>query len=113
MRLSKILAAFQEQSGNAIVDYRRQFGQPVSDPKLTIALDKTPFWPALDGLLDQAGLTLYSYGRPHALSVVAASGERAVARLGRASYSGPFRFEPVSIAARRDLREAEGDRSCW
>ncbi len=64
MPLGKILAAFAEQSGNAIVDYRRQFGQPATDPKLTIRFDKTPFWPALDRLLDEAQLTLYPYAQP-------------------------------------------------
>ena len=41
-----------------------------------------------------------------AIGVVAASGEKKPARAGRASYSGPFRFEPVSVVARRDLRQA-------
>jgi hypothetical protein len=106
--LSKILATFQEQSGNTIVDYRRQFGQPAPDPKLTIKFGKTPFWPALDRLLDRAGLTIYAYGQPHAISVVAASSERRKLPAGRIGYSGPFRFEPTSIVARRDLREAAG-----
>ncbi len=106
--LSQILAAFQEQSGNAIVDYRRQFGQPATDPTLTIRFDKTPFWPAMDRLLDEARLTLYPYAQPGAIGVVAAAGATRVARLGHASYRGPFRFEAVRIVARRDLREADG-----
>ena len=106
--LSKILAAFQEQSGNAIVDYRRQFGQPATDPTLTIRFDKTPFWPAMDRLLDEARLTLYPYAQPGAIGVVAAAGATRVARLGHASYRGPFRFEAVRIVARRDPREADG-----
>ena len=106
--LGKILAAFAEQSGNAIVDYRRQFGQPATDPKLTIRFDKTPFWPALDRLLDEARLTLYPYAQPGAIGIVAAVGPQRIARVGRASYSGPFRFEAVRIVARRDLREADG-----
>lgn len=106
--LSKILAAFEQQSGNTIVDYRRQFGQPATDPKLTVRFDRTPFWPALDRLLDQAGLTVYLYAQPRALGVVAVSGEKKMDRAGRASYCGPFRIEPVSVVARRDLREADG-----
>ena len=106
--LSQILIAFQRQSGNAIVDYRRQFGQPVTDPKLTVHFDKTPFWPALDQLLDQAGLTLYLYAQPRTIGVVAAWGQKRGERVGHASYSGPFRFEPVSLVARRDLRVADG-----
>jgi hypothetical protein len=105
--LSQILAAFQEQSGNVIVDYRRQFGQPVIDSPLTLRFDKTPFWPALDRLLDEARLALYPYAQQGAIGVVAADAKR-VARVGRASYSGPFRFEAVRVVARRDLRSAEG-----
>ena len=105
--LSQILAAFQEQSGNAIVDYRRQFGQPVTDSPLTLRFDKTPFWPALDRLLDEARLALYPYAQQGAIGIVAADAKR-VARVGRASYSGPFRFEAVRVVARRDLRSAEG-----
>ena len=46
MRLSKILAEFQRQSGNAIVDAREKFGQAVTDPALKVNFDKTPFWQA-------------------------------------------------------------------
>jgi hypothetical protein len=105
--LSEILRAFQQQSGNTILDYRRQFGQPTTDPKLSVRFGKKPFWPALDRLLDQAGLTVYPYGQQRAISVVAALGDKRIARSGRASYSGPLRFEPISIVARRDLRQAD------
>ena len=56
MRLSKILAEMQKQSGNPIIDARRQLGQPADDPELKVDFDKTPFWRALDEVLDQAGL---------------------------------------------------------
>ena len=105
--LSQILAAFQQQSGNSITDYRRQFSQPATDPKLTIQFDKTPFWPALDKMLDQAGMTLYPYGKPHTLSVVTALGNKEFPRFGRASYSGPFRFEAVWVRAHRNLAKAD------
>jgi hypothetical protein len=105
MSLADILQAFQKQSGNTIVDYRRQFSQPATDPKLSVDFHKTPFWPALDQLLDQAGLTLYPYGQPGSLSIVAAVDEKGTARFGHANYSGPFRFEPISVVARRNVRE--------
>jgi len=107
MPLSQILAAFQAQSGNAITDYRRQFSQPVTDPKLSIEFDKMPFWPALDKLLDRTGMTVYPYGKPQTLSVVAALGNKELPRFGRASYSGPFRFEAVWIRAHRNLAKAD------
>ena len=109
MPLAQILAAFQAAVGQH--DRRLiagRFGQPAADPKLTIRFDKTPFWPALDRVLDQAGLTVYPFSEPGAIDVVA----RGRARNGSpapatACYSGPFRFEalqrrwPVAISASR------------
>jgi hypothetical protein len=108
MPLSKVLAALQEQSGNAIVDYRRRFGQPATDPMLHVDFQRTAFWPAIDSVLDQARLTLYPFSEQRALSIIAVSNEKRYSRTDRACYSGPFRFEPVAIIARRDLREADG-----
>jgi hypothetical protein len=105
--LSEVLRALTDQSGNAIVDCRRQFGQPASDPKLTISFERTPFWPALDQLLDRAGLTVYPYGQRQAVGLLAAS-DRQRPAAGRVSYSGPFRFEPLAVVARRDLRQTDG-----
>ena len=89
MPLTRILAAFQEQSGNTIVDYRRQFGQAVTDPQLTIRFDKTPFWPALDRLLDEARLTLYPYAQQGALGIVATADAKQVARQGARATVAP------------------------
>ncbi len=108
MPLSKILAAFGQQSGNTIVDSREKLGQPVTDPNLKVKFDKTPFWPALDQLLDQAGLTLYPFAEQAGLNVVAAPGQATVARTGRGCYVGPFRIEPVEVIARRELRQPSG-----
>ena len=108
MPLSKVLAAFEQQSGNTIVDSREKLGQPVTDPELKVKFDKTPFWPALDQVLDQAGLTLYPFAEQPGLNVVAAPGQAAAARTGRACYVGPFRIEPVEVIARRELRQPDG-----
>jgi hypothetical protein len=106
MSLSKVLAAFAHQSGNAIVDYRKKFNQPMTEPALIVNFDKAPFWPALDQVLDQAGLTIYPYAERRAIHVVAADAKRP--RFGRASYCGPFRCEAINVAARRDLRRGDG-----
>lgn len=102
MPLSKALAAMQELSGNKIIDYREQFNQPATDPILKVNFDKTPFWQALDQLLDQADLTVYPFADTPGVNIVA----RAVGQSPRAEtavYSGPFRFEPVRLVAQRDL----------
>ncbi len=103
MPLSKILAAMEKQTDNKIVDFRRRFGHEVTNPKLNVEFDKTPFWQALDRVLDDARLTTYPYGKLQAIHVIGRNDEQ-LPRSGRASYAGPFRFEPVSITARRDLR---------
>ena len=106
MPLSNVLAAFQRQSGNKIADCREKFGQPAADPKLKVRFDKTPFWLALDRLLDQAGLSVHAFSEQAAIDVVAAPpGATPIARAGRACYVGPFRIEPTTVMARRDLRQ--------
>ena len=111
MPLSKVLAEFQRQSGNKIVDFRENFGQQRTDPSLKVNFEKKPFWPALDQLLDQAGLAIYPFGEEAVINVVTAPADKSKRRPARACYSGPFRFEPISAVARRDLRQSEGSLS--
>jgi hypothetical protein len=101
--LSRVLAELGKQTGNKIVDLREQFGQQVTDPKIKAALDKTPFWQALDQVLDLAGMTVYAHGGQEGITVVNRS-ESQAPRQGRASYDGPFRFEAIEFTAQRDLR---------
>ena len=74
--------------------HRRRGNGPAgpADPELKVDFDSTPFWQALDDGLDQAGLSVYRFGQQHALCIVPRSPGQ-VPRTGRASYSGPFRFE--------------------
>jgi hypothetical protein len=104
MPLSKVLAALEEQSGNKIVDYRERFGQPASDPALKVHFDKTPFWQALDQVLDQANLTVYPYADEPGLNIVGRALGQTL-RVQNAVYAGPFRFEPTRLDARRDLSD--------
>ena len=94
MPLSKVIAALAEQSGNKIDDRREQFGQPVDDPAIKVDFEKTPFWQALDQVLDQAGLTLYPFAEGAGLNIVAKS-EKQLPLGQAASYAGPFRFMPT------------------
>jgi hypothetical protein len=104
MPLSKILAALEKQSGNKIVDYRQQFGQPADDPSLKVRFDKTPFWQALDQVLDQAGMTVYPYADEPGLNIVGRP-EGHLPRAQTAIYSGLLRFEPVRLLAQRDMAD--------
>jgi hypothetical protein len=107
MPLSKILAAIEQQTGNKIVDVRRGAVANLPDPEVQVDFEKTPFWQALDQVLDQVGLTVYPYGESKTVQVVKQPGEEGL-RSKRACYQGPFRFEAVSIVAERDLRNRTG-----
>ncbi|HVT29235.1 MAG TPA: hypothetical protein VHE81_14560 [Lacipirellulaceae bacterium] len=105
MPLSDIIAAIEKQTGNRFVDNREQQGNKASDVRININLKSERFWPALDQILDQAKLGIYSYGGKDALSLVSrdpAEGPRA----GRADYVGPFRLEITDVQADRSLRQS-------
>lgn len=108
MPLSQALAAIQEQTGNKIADKRREAVANAPDPAVKVDFNKTPFWSALDRVLDQAGLSVYPFGSERAIHVVAQPGEEG-SRTRRAVYAGPFRFEPVGIQAVRDLRNPQNE----
>lgn len=101
--LGEILAAIQQQTANPIAG-AGELKQMGIDPKLEIDFDQTPFWEAIDQVLDRANLAVYSFGQPKALTV-RPRGPGQPGRCGRACYGGPFRFEPTSVEARRDLRD--------
>ena len=106
--LSVVLRALENQTGNRVLDYRLRFGQQQLDPEVAVAWDNTPYWEALDDLLDQARLTLYPYpGQAHALALVGRTDEAERLRQDRASYYEIFRIESTTISATRDLRRPE------
>ena len=103
MPLSKVLAAIQKQTGNKIVGPQDAAGAGMPDPPLKVDFDKTPFWQALDQVLDQAGLSAYPFGEQKAIVLQPRLPGQAM-RSTAASYRGPFRFEAVEVVAKRDLR---------
>ena len=107
MPLAEVLLAIQKQTGNKI-DLPPQAPEEVRQIKLDVAFDKTPFWQALDQVLDQASLTAYPYGEGAAIHVVPRP-ETHLPRARGAAYSGPFRFAALRAIARRELRETIGD----
>jgi hypothetical protein len=104
MPASEAIAAIAKQTGNKLVDYRERFNQEGTDPKIKVALEKVPFWQALDTILDAASLTIYNYDEEQGALAYTSRGADAAPRLGRGSYSGLFRLEPTRIEATRDLR---------
>lgn len=104
MPLSDVLAAIEKQTGNRIVDKRKQFGQAADNPKISVELAKVPFWQALDEVLDEAELTTYAFSGEKNATAIIARQLGMLPRADRAAYSGAFRFEPTQVEAIRDLR---------
>jgi hypothetical protein len=107
--LDEVLAAIEKQTGNRLVDFRERFGQQRREVRVDADFDKTPFWAALDSILDESQLTLYNFpGEKNVLAYVARSpGE--LPRRARASYAGIFRIEATQIDAVRNLRTPGDD----
>ena len=105
LKVSKVLAEIQKQTGNKIADLPRSPEASIPDPEIAVNFDKTPFWTALDSVLDQARLSIYPYGQPGTLQIVP-RGPNDLPRTGRAMVQGPMRIEPVSVLAKRELRSS-------
>ncbi len=107
MPLDDVLSAIEKQTANKATDFRREFGQQPDKKTLNLAFDKTPFWPAFDQILDQAGLTIYQYAGALGLSLVNRPAN-ALPRYNNGIYTGAFRVEATEVTARRDLRDKTG-----
>jgi len=68
---------------------------------------KKPFWPLLDQLLDQAGLTIYPYEPGEELVVLLRSAQEQP-RIQGACYMGPLRIAAQRLIAQRDYRTGQG-----
>jgi hypothetical protein len=104
LKLSDVLAAIAQQTGNKIIDFRPQFGEEAADVEIAVNFDKTPFWQALDQVLDQAGLTIYGHAGEEGLAVVSKPPTR-LPRSRGADDVGAFRIEATDFTAHRDLRD--------
>lgn len=69
---------------------------------------KKPFWPLLDQLLDQAGLTVYPYDPGEDLMLIPRA-EHEQPRSQGACYVGPLRIAAQRLIAQRDYRSRLGD----
>lgn len=106
--LEEVLATIEQQTGNKIKDVRAQFGQQEGDKRVTIEIVDAPFWEAVDMLLDEAGLGIYSYSGEDALALVGRE-QGATPRWSTAAYAGPLRIEATRINATRNLRQITGE----
>jgi hypothetical protein len=96
MSAAAALRAVEEQTGNRLLGVE-SFNQPI-----VADLPGTPFWEALDDILEQAGLTVVPTAeRGGGLQVTAGQ----VHRAQRAAYRDVFRLEPTLVTAVRDLHQ--------
>lgn len=108
MPLNEILAAITKQSGNKLVDLRPQFGEAERNEPLNVQFQKTPFWPALDDVLDRAGLTMQTISGEPGIALANRSDSQ-LESTGRVSYAGAFRIEATRLTGLRDLRNPSLD----
>ena len=106
--VSQVFAELAKQSGNQIVDYRGEFEQDAPDPKVSITLENTPFWKAMDATLDAAGLELYDFPSDRGMLAYVAKQQGAPPRSELAYYVGPFRIAPLRFESVRSFRTATG-----
>lgn len=102
---TEIIGAIEEQTGNKLVDYRRNFGQNADATKVSVDWEEVPFWEALDELFAKTGLEAYHYaGQPSVLAFVARqSSGNTKNPLVRTSEI--FRFEPTRIESFLNLSD--------
>jgi hypothetical protein len=98
MSLTAAMEALIQRTGNKVEGFDRR------EMQVQTGFDKTIFWSAMDQLLDQSNLDINPYGGEPNTLMLEARAENREPRFGRGVYSGVFRFEPVRVEARRDLR---------
>ncbi|MCE9605821.1 MAG: hypothetical protein K8U03_13075 [Planctomycetia bacterium] len=108
--LAQVFAEIEKQTGNHLVDFRRQFGQQAADLRLTLDMAKQPFWKALDAVAEQAGMEVYHFAGEDGLALVAAPQDKAKPRVSphTVSYSEAFRIEARRVTASRNPAVADG-----
>lgn len=108
-----VLAAFERQSGNRLIDYRRQFGQQVDDLALTFETPPVSFWEGIDRLCAAAGVEPYYFAGEDGLALVArpegASSAPWAGRPSNVDYRGAFRVEVERLSASRSPAAAAGE----
>jgi len=106
MKLSEALESVEKQTGNVVLDSRRNQGV---DPEFEIDVEDEPFWVAFDKVCDAAGITVSPYvGESRKIAIVNMA-ENANPRVGRATYEGLFRISPTSISCERNLGDDSGN----
>lgn len=102
--IQQVIQEVEKQTGNRLLDFRDRFGQPAEEISLTLDIQQKDFWPAMDQILDQAGLAYYGYvGQLRSLGIIVAPpGQRKLVDDG--SYQGIFRLATTELQMQRMTR---------
>ena len=100
MNLEEVAAEIEKQTGNKIIDYRKKFGQNVSNPQFKLEIKNAPFWQAMDAMLDSTNMSVYQYSGKEGLAIIDRPEDESP-RTSRAAYTGPLRLEATKISAER------------
>lgn len=92
----EVLLEISEQTGNSLD------AESLPEAVLEVDYENTPFWEALDEVLDDLRWEAVPGNGDGGLRLTPASLQNA-SRAGRASYSGVYRFEPSMVQASRSL----------
>lgn len=107
MTLAAALSAIEKQTGNSFGDVRDQLEEK-ADTLVETDFDQTPFWPAVDQLLDRAGLTIYHYAGEDSFALRPRR-ESMLPRHDGADYAGAFRIAATHLSAEREpLQKGKG-----
>lgn len=103
--LAEVLTEIERQTGNKLIDYRRQFGQQADEMSVTLEV-KLPFWQALDKLGEVTGLEPYYFANESSLALIArTAASKSPAKYVR--YADAFRIEARKLSVSRTLNEAD------
>jgi len=103
MKLSEVLEAITKQTGNRF-QVQRDLETTVKKP-LKVKFDKTPFWQALDMVLDQVNGTVYPFEGNEGL-VLTVKPNLQLPRTNKGAYAGPLRIDVTQLTLDRDPRSA-------
>lgn len=103
--LGEVLAEIERQTGNKLVDYRRQFGQQADEIPVSFDVD-LPFWEAIDRLNAVTGLEPYHFANESGLALIARTAAEP-AREKFVRYADAFRVEAKKLSATRSLAADE------
>lgn len=101
--LGEVLAEIERQTGNKLIDYRRQFGQQADEIPVTFEVD-LPFWEALDRLNAVVGLESYHFANENGLALIARTAAEPPRR-AFVRYGDAFRIEAKKVSSARALAD--------